>query len=179
LKVGIILDYTTNFRISQNFKRSFKKNKNLLNFRKREKKNKSKKVGSPALLCKNTLYFLLLINNNLGAFSENSYVSLISCFFFLKKPSIKYYTLLRAPYRYKIARSKIQFKRFNALCFLKFKYNNVASVLKIQSSFKDLTNTLSSLSNIYKDINTSMCNQNYSVISLDFSFKNFFIFKNF
>jgi hypothetical protein len=179
LKVGIILDYTTNFKISQNFKKKNKKNKILLKNKKLQSKSIKKKLGSLPLLCKNTLYFLLFISSNLESFSDNSYISLISCRFFLKKPNIKYYTLLRAPYRYKIARSQIQFKRFNASCFLKFKYNHVPEILNIKSSIIDLFNILNSLSSLYNDINTNMCNQNYSIVYLNYSFKNFFIFKNF
>lgn len=194
MRIGIILNYTTNFKVSQTFKRRRKKKKmkTLKMYLKpkflKKKSNLKKKesIRAPILSCKSTLFFLLYINNNIYSytpdehyFDEHPIIKLESCVFFLSSSFKKYYTLLRAPYRYKIARNQFQFKRFSVLCFLKFKVRQALPMLVLSSSFYDLFSILNILVSLYKDIDTNVCNQNYSIVYLHFSFKNYFFFKNF
>lgn len=133
------------------------------------------------IMCRHSILMLMGLhsphNPECGMKKVSTNVS--KCSFFFKPSKSKYYTLLRAPYRYKIARNKIGFKRFFFKCSVVFKLKNKYAALPLNNSFEPLITLNKSLMNMYSDLDTNICTQDNVVITLPFKHVNFFKIKNY
>lgn len=116
--------------LSTNFKPSyFNSFDNLIFFKK--KKNQ--------IFCKNLFMFLILIKYKKTNFFDKSNI-------FIKPYKRKVYTILRSPYRHKLARHQIVLNRYNILSSIRLKVdkyfviNNFNDVKKIFYFFKKFNN---------------------------------------
>lgn len=162
---------------SSNFKMNIRgKTKNYIS----PSKTPGLKVSN-RLVCKHSILMLLLFHSSRTASSwrDRSNIKVDSLVFFFKPSKIKYFTLLRAPYRYKIARNQISFKRFFLKCSIVLRVFTSSRSLRLNDSYCYLTSTSNALSSLYRDLDTNVCKQNNIVISVPFLYPNYFLIKNY
>jgi len=133
------------------------------------------------IVCKHSILMLLMFHSSctLSSWRDRSNVQTKYLSFFFKPSQTKYFTLLRAPYRYKIARNQISFKRFFLKCSIVLFVNSSCSALELTHSYKHLFTISSSLSSLYTDLDTNMCKQNNILLSVPFMYSNYFLIKNY
>jgi len=180
LKIKIKLNYSSNFKIKHE---TTKKQPDYIIPKRTYKRQNSystiNPVGTtPRILCKHAIFILMdfLVSNK--GYQRNKDV-LSSCTFSIKPTKSKRFTLLRAPYRYKIARNQIEFKRFYIKFSLTLKVTSEYNKLILSNSLIDLNTISSSLNVIYSDLDTNICNQTYITMYIPFSFTNFFKLNNY
>jgi len=118
-------------------------------------------------------------NGNLVRANRSAAVQVESLSFFFKKTKKKYFTLLRAPYRYKIARNQVLFRRFFFRCSILLKIASRSQQLGLVTSHNSLLSLDETLTTLYTDLDTNMCVQNKIQISVPFTYSNFFLIKNY
>ena len=180
MKVRVALDYSSNFKIN------LTENK-LANpvFRsyKVSKKVKQAQIAPHAsrIVCKHAIFMLMHLHNNANLLMANrsSAAQVETLSFFFKPSKSKYFTLLRAPYRYKIARNQILFKRFFFRCSVVLRLACPSTSLSLKNSYRTLEALDSTLTALYKDLDTNICTQNRIQLSVPFSYTNFFLIKHY
>lgn len=144
-----------------------------------------KVIQSPVIInqivCKHSIIMLLLFHQSqiTDKQQNKTLVGINKCSFFFKKSKIKYFTLLRAPYRYKIARNQIMFKRFFFRCSLIVELPNLYTYLPLKTSTNNLKKISLFFEDLYQDLSTNICIQNNVITSVPFQYTNFFILKNY
>lgn len=180
MKIKIKLNYSSNFKIKQT---AIKKQFDYITPKRTDKRQNSYSIINPVgftprVLCKHAIFILMnfLVSNS--GYKINKDI-LSSCTFSIKPTKSKRFTLLRAPYRYKIARNQIEFKRFYIKFSLILKVISEYNKLILSNSLMDLNTLSSSLNAIYSDLDTNICNQTYVMVHIPFSFTNFFKLNNY
>ena len=136
---------------------------------------------SNRLVCKHSILMLMMFHSS-QAFSSwqgKSDISLDDIVFFFKPSKIKYFTLLRAPYRYKIARNQISFKRFFLKCSITLRVSSSMSALGLTNSYSCLNSVSKTLITLYSDLDTNICKQDNITTSVPFLYPNYFLIKNY
>ena len=145
--------------ISNNFITNFKPSliNNFKNYNNFKHKNKQK-------YCKNFLIYLLLFKYKNSTFFKKSEI-------FIKKHKKRVYTILRSPYRHKLARHQIYLNRYkiNFSLIIPLKY---LLFLKNFNNFLKIINILKNFSNVFESNIIYINNIN---ISLPFFYDNIFI----
>lgn len=162
---------------SSNFKMNIKGNKKptyLIPY-------KSANLASNRLICKHSILMLLMFHNpeTLNSWRGGANVRVDRLVFFFKPSKISYFTLLRAPYRYKIARNQLSFRRFFLKCSVILHVLSKKPFLHLNNSYNYLTTTSNILSTLYRDLDTNICKQDKIVISVPFVYPNYFLIKNY
>ena len=118
---------------------------------------------SKKIFCKNFILFLLFIN----------FLQFYKLSIFIKPKFKRNFTLLNAPYRYKLSKSQFFFSRFHILINFNFVINTtVQSLNNIILLYKNLFFFL-------KKFNINLCHQDYLKIFFKFNFKKNFLIKNY
>lgn len=180
MTIRLALDYSSNFKV--NLKGSKKQKKIYKKYQLAKTFNQPQKLlPSPRVVCKHAILMLMHFHNNGNIIRSNrsSFLQVESLSFLFKKTKKKYFTLLRAPYRYKIARNQILFKRFFFRCIILLKVATTTKYLKLVSSHNSLLALDQTLTTLYTDLDTNMCIQNKVKLSLPFTYTNFFLIKNY
>jgi len=152
------------FTVSLNYTSNFKLDKSDINSASKQYQNR--------VLSKNMIYFLLYFNKLCK--TNDTYNNKVN--FFFKPSKINSYTVLRAPYRYKISRNQIEIKRFNFICQNSFVLKNYKN-LNV-TSFSNIYEIANEVSSFFKDYSTNMCTQDKIKIRFSINFKDYFTFKN-
>jgi hypothetical protein len=133
-----MLDYSSNFKMNVKDKSN---NTNLEKYKMSSSLCKFKKIQNTSrIICKHSILMLMLFHkyNSLGHTLKDANLSVNKLTFFFKPSKSKYFTLLRAPYRYKIARNQLVFKRFFVRCSIILKLHNINTGLPLVNSYKNL-----------------------------------------
>lgn len=180
MKIKIALDYSSNFKINLGIRTKLKTNQ--YNYRV-SKLLKQSSVTKPTsrIVCKHSIIMLMLFHkyNSLTLLNKNLPVNIKSLVFFFKASKQKYFTLLRAPYRYKIARNQLLFKRFFVKCSIVLQVTKTKAMLPLVNSYVPLWSLDKTLVTLYSDLDTNICTQNKINLLIPFSYKNFFLIKNY
>ena len=115
------------------------------------------------IFCKNFIYFILFLN--FFNFSKSS--------IFVKPLFKKKFTILNAPYRYKLSKTNFFFSRFHILLNLTFNLGILNSNLTL------IIVLLNNLFNLLKDLDTNLCHQSYLKIFFKCQFKENFYISNY
>jgi hypothetical protein len=136
---------------------------------------------SNRLVCKHSILMLLMFHSpeTFNSWQGRSDVRVNNLVFFFKPSKIRYFTLLRAPYRYKIARNQISFKRFFLKCSIILQVLAERPFLRLSNSYSYLTVTSEALVALYRDLDTNVCKQDNITISVPFIYPNYFCIKNY
>lgn len=180
MKIRVALDYSSNFKINLKGDKALQKAEKAYMRAKQLDENK-KPLPTPRIICKHAIFMLMHLHNNgnIRMSNRNAAVIVQSLSFFFKPTKQKYFTLLRAPYRYKIARNQLLFKRFFFRCSILLKVSAPHNKLKIVNSYQSLWAIDSTLTSLYTDLDTNVCTQNKVQISIPFSYTNFLSIKNY
>ena len=139
MKIKVALDYSSNFKINLGTRT---KSKLTSNNYKTSKLLKGASGAKPTsrIVCKHSIIMLMLFHkyNSLTLLNKDLPVNIKSLVFFFKTPKQKYFTLLRAPYRYKIARNQLLFKRFFVKCSIVLCITKTESTLPLINSYAPL-----------------------------------------
>ena len=166
-----MLSYSSNFKM--NIKGS-NKTKYLTSY-------KTTNPTPNRLVCKHSILMLLMFHSpeTFNSWRDRGDVRVDRLVFFFKPSKIKYFTLLRAPYRYKIARNQMSFKRFFLKCSITLWVLTEKPFLRLNNSYNYLTSTSKALSSLYCDLDTNVCKQDNITISVPFIYPNYFCIKNY
>jgi hypothetical protein len=143
------VNYVSNFRLFNFF---LKKNYNRVN-------------------CKKFLLFIFFFNYI--KFKNNFLEKLV---FFVKPKFFSIYTLLRAPYRFKLSRDQLTFSRYYLVCSLTF--NNHLN-LKNFLNLNDLIFFINFFKKILPMFETNICFQKKITVYYNFFLKTNFMIKNY
>ncbi len=127
---------------------------------------KSKKNNK--IICRNFFLFLLLLKY---LKKKNLFKSTL----FIKPFKKKMYTILRAPYRHKLARHQFSIDRFKIVSKLQFPINNNIDI----KNNSDLYNVLTSLKKFYVWFETNIVYQHQVKLFFNFYYKNNFLINNY
>lgn len=174
------LDYSSNFKINMQNIQPQQLDNTIYQVSNTRKKLKPTGAAN-RVICKHSILMLMLFHkyNNLNYLRTESNFNITNLSFFFKPSKSKYFTLLRAPYRYKIARNQLVFKRFFFKCSVGLKLRTKQSRLPLNSSFGPLLTLDKTITNLYSDLDTNICTQDNLVLSLPFTYVNFFKIKNY
>ena len=180
MKIKVALDYSSNFKINLGLRSRLKPTQNNYKVSKMLKTSSSIKTTS-RIVCKHSIIMLMLFHkyNSLALLNKNLPVNIKSLVFFFKASKQKYFTLLRAPYRYKIARNQILFKRFFVKCSIVLHITKTKPTLPLINSYSPLWALDKTLAALYSDLDTNICTQNKINLLIPFSYKNFLLIKNY
>lgn len=180
MKIKVALDYSSNFKINLGLQSRSKITPNNYKTSKMLKIASKTRVTS-RIVCKHSIIMLMLFHkyNSLALLNKNLPVSIKSLVFFFKASKQKYFTLLRAPYRYKIARNQLLFKRFFVKCSIILYVTKSQPVLPLTNSYLPLWSLDKTLATLYSDLDTNICTQNKVNLLIPFSYKNFLLIKNY
>ena len=139
MKIKVALDYSSNFKINLGIRTKPKLTQGNYKTPSTITKSSSTKPTS-RVVCKHSIIMLMLFHkyNSLALLNKNLPVNIKSLAFFFKMPKQKYFTLLRAPYRYKIARNQLLFKRFFIKCSIVLYIAKTESTLPLINSYTPL-----------------------------------------
>lgn len=144
------------FNFISNYNPYNSSNPNLIDFYK-------KNILSKKILCKNFIVFILFLN-----FFKFSKLSI-----FVKPKYKTKFTILNAPYRYKLSKSQFFFSRFNILLNFDIKNN-----IKI-NSVNNLILLFKNLFFFFKKFNINLCHLDYLKIFFKFNLKQNFLLSNY
>lgn len=126
------------------------------------------KKNKKQIFCKNFFIFLLLLkfkNNNI--FNKSSV--------FIKPFKKKIYTILRSPYRHKLARHQITLKRYQVRSTVKINVKNDI----IMNNFKNLIDLVKLLNNYSNWFESNLVFNHKCKFLFNFYYKNNFLIKKF
>lgn len=147
-----------NFFIKANLITNYKPNLNInANFLKKNKKQK---------FCKNFLMYLLLFKYNKNVFIKNS--------IHIKKQKKKVYTILRSPYRHKLARHQIYLNRYEIYFSCSLKLNKKLLI----NNYNSLINLLFFLKKFNNIFESNLIFINSLFFSLPIKYNNIFYLRN-
>jgi len=148
-----------NLKISINYISNFK----LLNIFTKKKYNRAN--------CKKFILFIFFFN-----FLNIKYKWFSKVKLFIKPRYSNTYTLLRAPYRFKLSRDQVTFSRYHIVCSMLFKHAlNYFKFLKT----KDIFIFFNLLRNLIPAFESNVCYQKKIKIYFNFFFKTNFLFLNY
>ena len=125
--------------------------------------NNTKNLTSKKILCKNFIIFILFLN-----FFKFSQLSI-----FVKPNFKKKFTILNAPYRYKLSKSSFFFSRFNILLVIKIHFDTyIKSMSSLIVFYKNLFL-------LFKKFDINLCHQDYLKIFFKIKFKTNFLISNY
>ena len=140
MKIKVALDYSSNFKINLGIRTKLKINQQSNYKVSRVSKRANVVRPTSRIVCKHSIIMLMLFHkyNSLPLLNKNLPVNIKSLVFFFKASKQKYFTLLRAPYRYKIARNQLLFKRFFVKCSIVLYITKTKSALPLTNSYSPL-----------------------------------------
>ena len=125
--------------------------------------NFNKNILNKKIFCKNFILFILFLN--FFKFSNTSV--------FVKPTFKKKFTILNAPYRYKLSKSDFYFSRYNILLIINIQTNiNYCTINLLILIFKKLFLFL-------KKFDVNLCHQNYFKIFFSSHLNSNFLIENF
>lgn len=139
-----------------------------LEFFKNEENLNNKYKNTNRIYCKNFLLFILLLKYNNNFIYENSSIH-------IKKFKKKVFTILKSPYRHKLARHQISINRYEICSSICIPLNSQIVFFNWDKFFK-FFNYIKTFNNIFE---SNIIYINSIKIKFYFKYKNNFCFKNF
>jgi len=134
------LDYSSNFKISCKRDKERRERRRRYVRAKRLRLRLARPRNSFRLACKHSLFLLSRWHRRgiVNSYGRAPNIRVSSFAFFYKPTQRKRFVLLRAPYRYKIARNPIMFKRFFVKCVISLTVKSKLGAVRLLNSYKPI-----------------------------------------